>query len=478
MDVGGGQEGRELRIAMFCVPAKGHLIPLCSLAAELAGRGHTVDVWCYDVFAEELGGLAKEAGATYRQVPSPCRSAEEALKTFLSKQPEILKMTEEHLHRMWEAERPCVLVGDIFSAAGYAAARKLGIPVVVNCPGSLAMLRDLVHQPDPSTAVTIGGITVLRPATSVLRTISHAVEPMRRWSKALKEASGRSLVLVNSFRGLEPQGLLPTNWILTGPLLSSSQQMLNTMADSHPDLFQWMEGAASEGRAVVYVSLGSLVKPTKWQVDTIYSGLALSGCQIIWSLPRESQQHLPPIPEKQFWISDWLPQSAILSHRATKLFISHCGWGATMELIDAGVPVYALPCAADQPLNAKILINAGAGLMLPVRERLGLFSVEAKYSEGDFFPHSIANGIEEMLSNPKYKAAVEKLRRQSTFSGHRKHAADCIEWVARDQDGAGFWENPALRGCESNWTELITVPVFLGFAAMAAALAMRAISYK
>jgi len=48
----------------------------------------------------------------------------------------------------------------------------------------------------------------------------------------------------------------------------------------------------------------------------------------------------------------WLPQSSLLAHPQTRLFISHCGLNALFEAAHYGVPVLAIPLSADQHNHA------------------------------------------------------------------------------------------------------------------------------
>ncbi|KAH9699938.1 hypothetical protein KPL71_024549 [Citrus sinensis] len=43
-------------------------------------------------------------------------------------------------------------------------------------------------------------------------------------------------------------------------------------------------------------------------------------------------------------------------------FVSHCGWGSTVEGIVYGVPIIVVPMVLDQLLNAKIVADIGVGM--------------------------------------------------------------------------------------------------------------------
>ncbi|EOA32880.1 hypothetical protein CARUB_v10016195mg, partial [Capsella rubella] len=56
-------------------------------------------------------------------------------------------------------------------------------------------------------------------------------------------------------------------------------------------------------------------------------------------------------------VRDWVDQWEILSHESVKGFLSHCGWNSVQESICVGVPLLAWPMMAEQPLNAKMVVE-------------------------------------------------------------------------------------------------------------------------
>ena len=475
---GGAANGahRPLRVAMFSLPAMGHFLPLCSLAGELVRRGHRVQFHLYDTFREEMEPKVKALGAEFCPIATSYSGMppSEARRQIEQSGKKLRGITDETIPLMkeaWRQQRPDLVVVDVICSAGLRAARELGLPLVINVPGPMEVLRHFGRLPDPSTAITVMGVTLMGIQWSPLRVLTHFPTPLAMFSEAIRSTADSSLVLVNSFRGLEPPGLIPHNWILTGPLLLPSDELLAGMEASHPELTAWMDEAAQEPRPVVYVTTGSLVKLTKWEVETLYAGLALSGCRVVWSLHRDSQQHLPKLWNRsRFWIASWLPQPAVLRHAATKACISHCGWGGTLEVISAAVPVCALPFKADQPINAATLVNAGAAVMLPKkRGALMMRSQIDNFKEGDFTAASVAADIRRVIEEPSFREAAAALQKQASFSKGLQVAGDCMEWAARNDQQRGMWDNPVIRRSTGDWTELLLWPS-LGLGAAAAVL--------
>lgn len=58
-------------------------------------------------------------------------------------------------------------------------------------------------------------------------------------------------------------------------------------------------------------------------------------------------------------IRKWFPQSDILAHPNTKLFISHCGLGGVNEAKFHGVPILGMPVFGDQPRNLAAIVRDG-----------------------------------------------------------------------------------------------------------------------
>jgi hypothetical protein len=452
-----------------------------------------VELYSVDAFEEKLAPLVQAAGGVYRPIPTDYGhlSAREAENMVLPGGAPGRRLTDlvdemgQYLIQSWQRDdgaRPDVAVVDFLTASGVTASQAASVPLVLNLPGPVDMLRQILCLPDPSSAVTVLGFTVITHRFSALRLLSRLAPVFRSLLSGLYAVADRCPILVNSFRGFEKPGLLPHNWILTGPLSQPPAELLDELRTRCPNLHEWMEAAREAGRPVVYVSTGSIHKLGQWEVRTLAEGLArVSSAAVVWSLPSESRDFFPTDLNSEqwkgtFWVSAWLPQPAILAHPATKLVITHCGWGGTMEVIATAQPVLALPFKADQPMNAALLVSAGAAVMLPKKQVGGLGAVlnvveGMRYGPHDFSAQSIADDVCHIFRNYEvFKAAARRLQRQAAFSGGSSEAADCIEWVGRAgcEASSVLWDNPALRRCQGGWVELLIWPaVGIGAAAVA-----------
>lgn len=55
----------------------------------------------------------------------------------------------------------------------------------------------------------------------------------------------------------------------------------------------------------------------------------------------------------------------ISAHPNVRLFITHCGGLSTIEAVQYGVPLLAVPVAGDQPANARQAERAGYARVVP-----------------------------------------------------------------------------------------------------------------
>lgn len=130
-------------------------------------------------------------------------------------------------------------------------------------------------------------------------------------------------------------------------------------------------------------------------------------------------------------ISKWFPQSDILAHPNTKLFISHCGLGSVNEAKYRGVPILGVPIYGDQPKLLAAIESDGWAVGCPLNEL-----DEKRFSDA----------LSEILTNSSYSDTVKKI--STLFRDRPESPLDraiyWIEYVLR-HDGAKHMQSPAVH---------------------------------
>ena len=172
----------------------------------------------------------------------------------------------------------------------------------------------------------------------------------------------------------------------TMPNEKTVAHLQNLSSKALPPEFQSFIENADNG--VVIVSFGSILILPSQVEEKLLSAFQQTKYKFIM---RTSEQHNNQ--SDKFMFRKWLPQFDLLRHHKTKLFISHCGSNGLQEALFAGVPILGFPIISDEPNNAGKIVRKGYGLKLDLRS----FSVQ-----------ELVFAINEVTTNPKYKANVEK----------------------------------------------------------------------
>ncbi|KAI3469434.1 hypothetical protein Pfo_026097 [Paulownia fortunei] len=188
-----------------------------------------------------------------------------------------------------------------------------------------------------------------------------------------------------------------------GPLITDD----NKYDGDNSDIIQWL--SKKNQHSTVFISFGSEYFLSKAEIEEIAKGLELCNVNFIWiirfpvgetisleeALP---QGFLDRVTERGIVVTGWAPQANILAHPNTGGFVSHCGWSSIMESMYFGVPVIAMPMKLDQPINARMLSEAGSCV-----------EVQRKENEG-FKGEEIAKAIMKVVVEEE---SGERLRRRA-----------------------------------------------------------------
>jgi len=109
-------------------------------------------------------------------------------------------------------------------------------------------------------------------------------------------------------------------------------------------------------------------------------------------------------------VHSWVPQRAILDQ--ADAFVTHAGMGGCGEGLAAGVPMIAVPQAADQFMNADRLVELG---------------VARRIDTADATADALRTALEELMADPEVGRRSARLRADARAEGGTARAADLIE---------------------------------------------------
>ena len=91
-------------------------------------------------------------------------------------------------------------------------------------------------------------------------------------------------------------------------------------------------------------------------------------------------------------VERWVAQASVMPHAAA--MVAHGGAGTTLSALAAGVPLVLLPLSADQPINARRVVELGAGRAL---------------DGGRACVPRLADAVARVLEEPCYRAAAGRI---------------------------------------------------------------------
>lgn len=123
----------------------------------------------------------------------------------------------------------------------------------------------------------------------------------------------------------------------------------------------------------IFVSFGTIVSSLPSAAEVYRETLAALGDLPVTAVLTSggADLALDPVPAN-VTVARWVDQDALIA--GARVVVCHGGAGTTFGALASGVPVVVVPFMADQPVNGRIVTEAGCGLMVEpgpaLRERL------------------------------------------------------------------------------------------------------------
>ncbi|MCW2914367.1 MAG: glycosyl transferase [Actinomycetia bacterium] len=384
------QDTHARRFLFVVPPLNGHVNPTVALGAELTLRGHQV------AWAGHPGTVAPllEPGARLFPTEDEGFTLDQAREAWLKLRglTALRFMWEDFIvplgHSMVPAVeaaveefRPDVIVSDQQTPAGAVVARRRGLPWATSATTSAEFVQPPSGLPKVDEWVT-----------SQLAEFQRAhglTDPMDlRFSDHLVLAFSTAALIGDTER-------FPDHFAFVGPMPS------RRAVTDFP--WEWLEAPVPH----VLVSLGTVSGPVGERFFRI-------AAEVVRELDVRAVFVSPPggsgAPPPNVLVRDHVPQSALLPHLAA--VVTHGGHNTVCETLAHGLPLVVAPIRDDQPVIARQVAAAGAGITV----RFSRVRVD-----------ELREALTAVLSDEAYRSAARRVQSSFAAAGGAVEAADRLE---------------------------------------------------
>ncbi|MEV0151321.1 MULTISPECIES: macrolide family glycosyltransferase [unclassified Nonomuraea] len=384
---------RRAHIAMVGIPAVSHVLPSLEVLRELVARGHRV------TYANDpaVGDLIAATGAELVPCTSLLPVADNnwpddpiaAMTLFLDDAVQALPQ----LRAAYDHDRADLYLYDIGAYAARALAETQDRPTLQLSPTFVAW-----KGYDQEVAAHLWQL----PGADAYRA---------KFAQWLID-SGASTTDVDTFSGLPARVLA---------LIPRAMQPHADQVDADRVTFVgpcygprgeedgWTRPADAEN--VLLISLGSAyTRQPEFYRQCLAAFGDLPGWHVVLQIGRHTDaRELGPVPSN-VEVHSWVPQRAILEQ--ADAFVTHAGMGGCGEGLLAGVPMIAVPQAAEQFLNADRLVELG---------------VARRIDTPDATAETLRTALTELVADTEVARRSAALQADARAEGGTTRAADLIE---------------------------------------------------
>ncbi|MFE3168161.1 macrolide family glycosyltransferase [Streptomyces sp. NPDC059224] len=384
---------RRAHVAMVGIPAVSHVLPSLEIIRELVARGHRV------TYANDpaVAHLIAPTGAE----PVPCASVLPvadnnwpddpiaAMGLFLDDAVQALP----RLHAVYDDDPADLYLYDIGAYAARALAESQGRPLMQLSPTFVGW--DGYEQDVAVHLRRLPGADAYRARFAQWLATCGAVTTD---VDAFSGPPSRALALIT--RAMQPHAdRVDTDTVtFVGPCF-----------DVSADADAWTPPAGAE--KVLLISLGSAyTRRPEFYRQCVAAFGDLPGWHVVLAVGKYTDPgELGEIPAN-VEVHGWVPQRAVLER--ADAFVTHAGMGGCGEGLLAGVPMIAVPQAADQFMNADRLVELG---------------VARRIDTADATAEALRPALTELTTDPQVAARSARLRAAARAEGGTRRAADLIE---------------------------------------------------
>ncbi|KAM5581609.1 UDP-glycosyltransferase 90A1-like [Rosa sericea] len=383
-------------VVLFPFMSKGHTIPLLHLSRLLLSRGLAVTIFTTPAnrpFIDQFLSGASAASVVdipfpqniHPEIPAGVESTDKlssvAERLFYPFALATKHMQDDFEKALGSLPRVSFMVSDSFLWWTLDSATKFGFPRLAfygfnNYAGSVTRFvaqNGLLHGPESDNEL----ITLTRfPWIKITKEDfgssfrNHSPEGSEFLMNVVGAVGNSFGVVTNSFYELEPVFVdywntesSPSKSWNVGPLCQLKPKPVLVLQDDKPVWIEWLDKKKVHGSRVLYVAFGTQAVISSEQLQEIANALEKSDVNFLWVIRKKESytwwdsEFEERVRGRGMVVSEWVDQTEILNHESVEGFLSHCGWNSAMEAICAGVPILAWPMMAEQPLNARMVVE-------------------------------------------------------------------------------------------------------------------------
>ncbi|WP_326742045.1 macrolide family glycosyltransferase [Streptomyces sp. NBC_01768] len=384
---------RRAHVAMIGIPAVSHVLPSLEIIRELVARGHRVS------YANDpaVAGLIEATGAEFVPYGSVLPVADnnwpedpiEVMGVFLDEGVQALPQ----LRTAYDHDPADLYLYDIGAYAARALGEAQGRPLMQLSP------------------TYVGWEGYAEEVAAPMWQLPGADAYRARFARWLA-GCGATTLEMDTFCGpparslaLIPKAMQPN----ADRVDTDTVTFVGPCFVGRTDKETWTrpEGAGK----VLLVSLGSaFTKQPEFYRRCLAAYGDLPGWHVVLQIGKYTDPaELGDIPAN-VEVHSWVPQLAILEQ--ADAFVTHAGMGGSSEGLFTGVPMIAVPQAADQFSNADRLVELGVARRIDTEQATG---------------EALRTALTELVADPEVARRSALLRAEARAEGGTPRAADLIE---------------------------------------------------
>ncbi|KAK6138555.1 hypothetical protein DH2020_027701 [Rehmannia glutinosa] len=349
------KEQPKFKILMFPWLAHGHIFPFLELAKRLSTRNFTIylcstpinlDLIKTSIDQKEYSSfdvkLVELHVPSLPQLPPEMHTTKNLPSNLLPTLLQAFQMSTFSFSDILNSVKPDLLIYDLFQPWAPKIASSKGIPRVYFCTSGATPCSFYHHSytvgtgsPFPYEAIYLRDHEKVNLRNLIAPYIKDADDDFAFGNFRLSS----DIVLVKSCRDVEGKYIDYLSVLSKKRIVSTGPLVVDVKCDDkeHSEIMmEWLNGKNN-------VRLFPIGEKTSLE-EELPAGF------------------LETVKNRGIVISRWAPQNKILAHPSIGGFVSHCGWSSITESMYFGIPIIAMPMKFEQPINARLVVEAGVAV--------------------------------------------------------------------------------------------------------------------